>query len=269
MSEEEKKAIEYLKARLYGNKGCKFIDVAQSDLRIFIKLVDRILKDDKNWQKIYDEQEENIREKNNKICELEFIIENQQKELEHYKRLAEMNLKDSEEFKENMCEHRCILNNQIMELTEELNNLKEIEKTHQKENGKLRVEFEKVYEDNLTLAHELEQEKEKNNNLIKQLQEQNTEIQDISRQLRQEKEKNKELEEKLKIAVAIITKGMYPEQNEGDNDFDKQFISKDKIKEKIEETNSEKLNYSEEEYYLENEVKGYAIDKLKELLEEK
>ena len=47
------------------------------------------------------------------------------------------------------------------------------------------------------------------------------------------------------------------------------YISKDKIKEKIEETNSEKLNYSEDEYYLENEVKGYAIDKLKELLEEK
>lgn len=47
---------------------------------------------------------------------------------------------------------------------------------------------------------------------------------------------------------------------------DKNYISKDKIKEKIEETNSEKLNYSEDEYYLENEVKGYAIDKLKELL---
>ena len=44
----------------------------------------------------------------------------------------------------------------------ELNNLKEIEKSHQEENGKLRVEFEKVYQDNLTLAHELEQEKEKN-----------------------------------------------------------------------------------------------------------
>ena len=35
MTEEEKKAIEYLTARLYGNEGCKFIDVAQSDLRIF------------------------------------------------------------------------------------------------------------------------------------------------------------------------------------------------------------------------------------------
>lgn len=103
MSEEEKKAIEYLKVRLYGNEGCELIDVAQSDLRIIIKLVDRVLKDDKNWQEIYDEQEENIREKNNKICEFEFIIENQQKEL---------------------------------------NNLKEIEQSHKEENGKLRVELE-------------------------------------------------------------------------------------------------------------------------------
>lgn len=71
------------------------------------------------------------------------LIKTQQKELERYKRLAEMNLKDSEEFKENMCEHRCILNNQIMELTEELNNLKEIEKAHQEENEKLRVELTK------------------------------------------------------------------------------------------------------------------------------
>ena len=49
----------------------------------------------------------------------------------------------------------------------EINNLKEIEKSHQEENGKLRVEFEKVYEDNLTLAQELEQEKEKNKELKK------------------------------------------------------------------------------------------------------
>lgn len=42
MSEEEKEAIEYLKTRLYGNEGCKYIDVAQEDLRIFINLVDRL-----------------------------------------------------------------------------------------------------------------------------------------------------------------------------------------------------------------------------------
>lgn len=42
MNEEEKEAIEYLKTRLYGNEGCKYIDVAQEDLRIFINLIDRL-----------------------------------------------------------------------------------------------------------------------------------------------------------------------------------------------------------------------------------
>ena len=45
MNEEEKNAIEYLKTRLYGNEGCKYIDVSQEDLRIFINLVDRKEKD--------------------------------------------------------------------------------------------------------------------------------------------------------------------------------------------------------------------------------
>ena len=40
----------------------------------------------------------------------------------------------------------------------------------------------------------------------------------------------------------------------------------DKIKAKIEEINNEKLGYSEDEYYLENEQKGYAIDKMQSLL---
>lgn len=45
LSDEEKQAIEYLKSRLYGNEGCKFIDVAQSDLRIFLKLVENLQKE--------------------------------------------------------------------------------------------------------------------------------------------------------------------------------------------------------------------------------
>jgi hypothetical protein len=46
-------------------------------------------------------------------------------------------------------------------------------------------------------------------------------------------ELRKELEdktEKLKIATAMLTKGTYPAKNDKDNDFDCQFISKDKIK---------------------------------------
>ena len=45
LSDEEKQTIDYLKARLYGNEGCKFIDVAQSDLRIFLKLVENLQKE--------------------------------------------------------------------------------------------------------------------------------------------------------------------------------------------------------------------------------
>ena len=45
MNEEEKNAIEYLKIRLYGNEGCKYIDVAQEDLRIFINLIDKLQKE--------------------------------------------------------------------------------------------------------------------------------------------------------------------------------------------------------------------------------
>lgn len=48
----------------------------------------------------------------------------------------------------------------------------------------------------------------------------------------------------------------------------KDSIPNAKIREKIKEINNEKLNYSDDEYYLENEMKGYAIDKIQELLEE-
>ena len=53
MNEKEKKAIEYLKTRLYGNEGCKYIDVAQEDLRIFINLVDRLQKENEELKEIY------------------------------------------------------------------------------------------------------------------------------------------------------------------------------------------------------------------------
>lgn len=43
-------------------------------------------------------------------------LENILADREKWKRLAEQNLKDSEDFKNNMCEHRCIKNNEILEL---------------------------------------------------------------------------------------------------------------------------------------------------------
>ena len=87
MNEEEKKAIEYLKTRLYGNEGCKYIDVAQEDLRIFINLVDRKEKDIEGWKKYCEEIQEEQTEMSNKNCKLEFDVEKLQKENE--KALAE------------------------------------------------------------------------------------------------------------------------------------------------------------------------------------
>ena len=45
MSEEEKNSIEYLKTRLYGNEGCKFIDVGQSDLKTLLNLIKKQQKE--------------------------------------------------------------------------------------------------------------------------------------------------------------------------------------------------------------------------------
>ena len=58
MNEKEKNAIEYLKIRLYGNEGCKYIDVAQEDLRIFTNLIDKQQKENeelKNKNKTLEE----------------------------------------------------------------------------------------------------------------------------------------------------------------------------------------------------------------------
>lgn len=48
-------------------------------------------------------------------------LENILADREKWKRLAEQNLKNSEEFKNNMCEHRCIKNNEILELQAKAN----------------------------------------------------------------------------------------------------------------------------------------------------
>ena len=90
MSEKEKKAIEYLKTRLYGNEGCKYIDVSQEDLRIFINLVDRKEKDIEGWKKYCEEIEEEQTEMSNKNCELEFEIEKLQKELKQKDKIIDL-----------------------------------------------------------------------------------------------------------------------------------------------------------------------------------
>ena len=52
ISKKQKEAIEYLKTRLYGNEGCKYIDVSQEDLRIFINLIDRLQKENEELKRL-------------------------------------------------------------------------------------------------------------------------------------------------------------------------------------------------------------------------
>lgn len=85
MNAEEKNAVEYLKTRLYGNESCKYIDVAQEDLRIFINLIDSLQKENESWKSYSEKLEEEQIEKNNKNCELEFEVEELQKENEKLK----------------------------------------------------------------------------------------------------------------------------------------------------------------------------------------
>lgn len=74
----------------------------------------------------------------------------------------------------------------------------------------------------LNRLKEIEQQHKVDNGLLRQ-------------ELDMQIEHNKELEEKLKIATAMLTKGTYPADNDKDNDFDCQFVSKDKVKIQIEQ----------------------------------
>ena len=60
---------------------------------------------------------------------------------EKEKRLAETNLKDSKEFQDNMCNHRCILNSKVEELEEELEKEKEKNKSLEQENSFLKMMY--------------------------------------------------------------------------------------------------------------------------------
>ena len=57
--------------------------------------------------------------------QLQTEVNSSKKEYEKYKRLAEMNLKSAEEFKNNMCEHRCLLKSENEILQKENEGLKE------------------------------------------------------------------------------------------------------------------------------------------------
>ena len=88
-------------------------------------------------------------------------------------------------------------------------------------------------------------------------------------ELEQEKVKNKDLEEKLKIAAAMLTKETYSEENEGDNDFDKYYISKDIIKEIQGRLFVQLGSYVRNEASPEQERIAGGINIINEILEEK
>lgn len=75
MNKEEKKTIEYIKSRLYGNEGCDYIDVAQEVLKSFVPGIvnENIEKDFIPIQKIKDKIEKEIKYHEKNILEIENI----------------------------------------------------------------------------------------------------------------------------------------------------------------------------------------------------
>ncbi len=60
------------------------------------------------------------------VCKVLDLAEKLQKENEKYKRLAKINLKNAKEFKDNMCEHRCLLKSGNEELGARLDERKNV-----------------------------------------------------------------------------------------------------------------------------------------------
>ena len=137
--------------------------------------------------------------------------------------------------------------NKTIEKVNLLNNLKEIEKLHKEENGKLRAEFEKVYEDNLTLAHELDKEKEKNKELKSSI--------DYLQKIEPEK---------LKIIADSWNEKVM-------TNLEKEWICKDKIREIVNECLEKKKDVitDKEEYCFNVNDNSFLAHRIVELLEGK
>ena len=105
-TEEEKKAIENIKDELHINIGIRYIEVKSEYLEIFFNL-----------------------------------LEKRNKELEMYKRISEMNLKDGEEFKNEMCNHRCVLKSDLEENYISKEVIREKIKKLQNDNNKINNEM--------------------------------------------------------------------------------------------------------------------------------
>lgn len=88
----------------------------------------------------------------NTVCKALNLIEKLQKENEKYKRLAEINLKSAEEFKNNMCEHRCLLKNENEELKSKNKTLEELLQGNLYELYKYYKELAGTYQGNCILV---------------------------------------------------------------------------------------------------------------------
>lgn len=123
----------------------------------------------------------------------------------------------------------------------ELNNLKEIEKAHQEENGKLRVELEQEK----SKIEALEKQHEYDMEMIDEVKGQANEWINL---LEQEKEKNEELEIELAVRDNIKVDKLvekYRYYRKLADSYQANCISKNKIKEKIEELEKEQKEYEE------------------------
>lgn len=165
ISKEQKEAIEYLKTRLYGNEGCKYIDVAQEDLRIIINLVDRKEKDIEGWKKYCEEIEKEQTEMSNKNCELEFDVEKLQKENaklkeenEYNKLLLDMNNNFTIDKKNGIYKWNVVEIQKVKDKIEELNKKEKEELKGMK--GQDRYFVKQTYQNKRMILQELIKESE-------------------------------------------------------------------------------------------------------------
>ena len=97
LSDKEKEAIEIIKyfkkMKWYSHpfdNGTEILSEEEKQyIDIILNLIEKQQKDIESWKKYCDEQENDITLKNNKICDLEFKIEKQSKEIEELKAVSE------------------------------------------------------------------------------------------------------------------------------------------------------------------------------------
>ena len=198
------------------------------------------------------------------------MSEEEKKAIETLKGLTvyydDYSLLDEEEIEENDNINKSIqlMIDSIEKQQKELNNLKEIEKSHKEENGKLRVELEQYKGLNEALERSSEhvtQLTAENSDLKYQLYHKQQMIDELTQneenlkiELGKEKEKNKEYEKQLDLDYV-----------------DKNYISKDKIKEIGDENIPKQPNIitGEMEYTPNTNANSFLVQDILKLLEEK